>query len=189
MALLAESLVEEWLNRLGFFTIRGIKHGVNEVDLLGVRKEADSSISGRHVEVQASFRPVGYIAKLTDDLAGAGEKRRLPSSAKARTPEQIESCARAWVWAKFGSGDKVRVREQLWPGAAWSFHLVHAVVREPQELTVFQSEGVQCHTFYTVISELLQRRKGGFSGSSGGDLAEIVGYYKTAATKGETGLH
>jgi len=28
MALLAESVVEEWLNRNGFFTIRGIKHGV-----------------------------------------------------------------------------------------------------------------------------------------------------------------
>ena len=37
MALLAESLVDEWLNRQGFFTIRGIKHGVGEIDLLGVR--------------------------------------------------------------------------------------------------------------------------------------------------------
>jgi hypothetical protein len=35
MALLAESLVEEWLNRSGFFTMRGIKCGVNELDLLG----------------------------------------------------------------------------------------------------------------------------------------------------------
>jgi len=37
MALLAESLVDEWLNRQGFFTVRGIKHGVHEIDLLGVR--------------------------------------------------------------------------------------------------------------------------------------------------------
>ena len=29
MALLAESLVEEWLNRDGYFTIRGVKHGVS----------------------------------------------------------------------------------------------------------------------------------------------------------------
>jgi hypothetical protein len=27
MALLAESLVDEWLNRNGYFTIRGVKHG------------------------------------------------------------------------------------------------------------------------------------------------------------------
>ena len=31
MALLAESLVEEWLNRAGYFTIRGLKHGVDEI--------------------------------------------------------------------------------------------------------------------------------------------------------------
>ena len=37
MALLAEQLVDEWLNRKGFFTVRGIKEGVDEIDLLGVR--------------------------------------------------------------------------------------------------------------------------------------------------------
>ncbi len=36
MALLAESLVEEWLNRQGFFTIRGIKQRISEIDLLAV---------------------------------------------------------------------------------------------------------------------------------------------------------
>lgn len=36
MALLAEELVEEWLNRNGFFTIRGIKLGVQEIDLLAI---------------------------------------------------------------------------------------------------------------------------------------------------------
>jgi len=35
--LLAESLVDEWLNRQGFFTIRGVKHGVGEIDLLAIR--------------------------------------------------------------------------------------------------------------------------------------------------------
>jgi hypothetical protein len=32
MALLAEEIVEEWLNRQGYFTIRGIKKGVHEID-------------------------------------------------------------------------------------------------------------------------------------------------------------
>ena len=39
MALLAESLVEEWLSRSGFFTIRGVKHGVGEMDLLAVQHQ------------------------------------------------------------------------------------------------------------------------------------------------------
>ena len=33
MALLAEEIVEEWLNRQGYFTIRGVKVGVHEMDL------------------------------------------------------------------------------------------------------------------------------------------------------------
>jgi hypothetical protein len=87
MALLAESLVEEWLNRRGFFTIRGIKHGIAEIDLLAIRHEAETSVTGWHVEVQVSFRPVGYIAKLTDDMAQA--LSRVRTNASARTPEQI----------------------------------------------------------------------------------------------------
>ena len=40
MALLAEEIVEEWLNRQGYFTIRGVKVGVHEIDLLAVRSTA-----------------------------------------------------------------------------------------------------------------------------------------------------
>jgi len=34
MALLAEEVVEEWLNRQGYFTIRGIRLGVHESRLV-----------------------------------------------------------------------------------------------------------------------------------------------------------
>jgi len=36
MALLDEQLVEEWLNTQQFFTMRGIKCGVDEIDLLAL---------------------------------------------------------------------------------------------------------------------------------------------------------
>src|SRR5580704_4216023 len=92
MAILAESLVEEWLNREGFFTIRGVKHGVGEIDLLAIRHEPGAAVIGWHVEVQASFRPVGYIAKLTGEMARASNRAR--TTATARTPEQIEQTVR-----------------------------------------------------------------------------------------------
>lgn len=177
MALLAESLVEEWLNRDGFFTIRGVKHGVGEMDLLAIRPQPDGSVVGWHVEVQVSFRPIGYIGKRTDAMIGESGGGR--TSARARTPEQVELCAREWVEAKFRARDKVQLRERLWPGVAWSFHLVHAVVREPRELEVFTTEGVTCHPFHELLSTLSQRSKRSFSGSAGGDLAEIVSYYKS----------
>ena len=37
MSLLAEAVVEEWLNRQGYFTIRGIKLGNDEIDILAIR--------------------------------------------------------------------------------------------------------------------------------------------------------
>jgi hypothetical protein len=175
MALLGESLVEEWLNREGFFTIRGVKHGVGEMDLLAVKAQNNGIVIGWHVEVQISFRPIGFIAKLPK----APNQGR--QSARKRSFEEIDSCARGWVKDKFLAEDKALLREQLWPGVKWEFHLVHAVVREPRELAVFANERVKLHPFYEILSSLSKR--GSFSASAGGDLAEIVSYYKSFDSK------
>jgi hypothetical protein len=37
MSLLGEEVVEEWLNCNGYFTIRGIKVGVDEIDILAIK--------------------------------------------------------------------------------------------------------------------------------------------------------
>ena len=94
--ILAESLVEEWLNRDGYFTIRGVKHGLGEMDLLAVRPQPDCVV-GWHVEVTVSFRPIGYIAR---EPVGDSRGRR-GSYVRKRTPEQVESFAHNWVEAKF----------------------------------------------------------------------------------------
>ncbi len=176
MALLAESLVEEWLNRDGYFTIRGVKHGLGEMDLLAVRPQSDG-VAGWHVEVTVSFRPIGYIGR-----EPVGDSGRRGSYVRKRTPEQVQDCARRWVEAKFRSPDKERLRSHLWPGVRWSFHLVHGVIRYPRELEAFQSEGVTCHPFHGLLSDLSQRGDRSFSGSAGGDLAEIISYYKSYET-------
>lgn len=90
MAALAESLVDEWLNRQGFFTVRGIKHGVDEIDLLGVRLSKNQH-EAWHVEVQASFRPIGYIGPVTKEIAA--EFSASKTSAKKRPIEIVRKCA------------------------------------------------------------------------------------------------
>lgn len=178
MALLAESLVEEWLNRKGFFTIRGLKHGVGEMDILAIKPE-DGSVIGWHVEVQVSVRPIGYISKLTKEQARLTGIVR--TSAKTRNDETIEVAAREWVKAKFSAKTKLQLRERLWPNVEWSFHLVHGVVKEQKELDIFKSMNVQISPFHEVIREVIKKREnGGFSGSAGGDLAEIIGYYHSS---------
>lgn len=80
MSLLAETIVEEWLNRQGYFTMRGIRQGVDEIDILAVRPNVDSSVEGIHVEVQASVRPVSYLTKL-DDLCSPNLPKYTTSAA------------------------------------------------------------------------------------------------------------
>jgi hypothetical protein len=55
MSLLGEEVVEEWLNRNGYFTIRGIKIGVDEIDILAIRPLPGGKHECRHVEVQVSI--------------------------------------------------------------------------------------------------------------------------------------
>ncbi len=174
MALLAESLVDEWLNRAGFFTVRGIKHGVGEIDLLGVRP-SQPGLEGWHVEVQASFRPISYIAPLPDDAREGFAKSR--TSMKKRPPALMERAAAAWVEKKFRSKAKRSARETAWPGIEWKYVLVHAAVRWPAEVEVISRNGVEVIPLHRVLSELGHSDASGIRGSAGTDLSEVIEYF------------
>jgi hypothetical protein len=174
VALLAESLVDEWLNRKGFFTVRGIKHGVGEIDLLGVRP-VEGSLEAWHVEVQASFRPIGYIAPLpTEALDGFAKSK---TSMKARSPDILAPAVAAWVKKKFTSPSKHGAREMAWPGLKWKYLLVHAVVREPEELRLMQTHGVEIVPLHRVLGELGHGSAAGIRGGAGTDLSEVIEYF------------
>jgi hypothetical protein len=83
------------------------------------------------------------------------------------------------VQSKFKADAKAKARKGLWPHVQWHYHLVHAKVRERRELEVFQREGVTCHSFRQFLADLSRRKDHSFSGSAGGDLAEIVSYYNS----------
>src|SRR5262245_38496656 len=168
MALLAESLVDEWLNRAGFFTVRGIKHGVGEIDLLGVRPH-ESSLEAWHVEVQASFRPISYIAPLPDNAREGFAKSR--TSMKVRSPELVERAVSAWVEKKFTSKAKRHAREAAWPGMKWKYVLVHAAVRWPVEVEAIARHGVEVLPLHRVLTDLGQPKTSGVRGSAGTDLS------------------
>lgn len=173
MALLAETLVEEWLNRQRFFTIRGLRQGVDEIDLLAVRFTADGALEAWHVESQVSFRPIGYLAPLTAELmVQRGTKGRFVG---ARTDEQMKRCAAAWVEKKFLGKRKASVRAALWPGASWRFVLAHGAVKYPAELELIAACGVTLLPLASVLQDLCT--PGAYTGSAGGDLAELLAFH------------
>ena len=165
MALLSETLVDEWLNRQGYFTVRGLKDGVSEIYLLGVRSKSDG-LEGCHVEVQTSFRPVNYITLLPKkELEGFAKSRK---SAKARSDALLQRSVADWVENKFTSKRKIAARENAWSGLSWKYIFVHAVVREPLELTLISNHNIEIVSFHSVLQQL-NHETASLRGSAGTD--------------------
>jgi hypothetical protein len=169
MALLAEELVEEWLNREGFFTIRGIRIGVHEMDLLAIRPSA-SGIECRHVEVQASVNPMSYLFQLSkDDQVNSG--RSANSSAEKSVPE-IERGADDWVKKKFLHPKKLAMLAKLAPGP-WTKEVVVHRLKHREELSFLEPHGVIVHFLDDVIARLATNETR-VKRAAGGDLVDLV---------------
>ena len=173
MSLLSETLVDEWLNRQGFLTMRGIKNaGVDEIDLNGVRP-IGRTLEAWHVEAQISFNPVGFITPLCK--AEQVRTGRKAGSAAARTTELLEASVQEWIHKKFDSPKKVKLREKVWPGLSWRRVFVHGVARHDQELQFIGNSGIELISFRTVLEDL--NLKKGHTGASGTDISDIIRYF------------
>lgn len=169
MALLAEELVEEWLNRQGYFTIRGIKFGVHEIDLLAVRFQA-AALECRHVEVQASVRPISYLTKVPRAVQEA--EGRAAGSAKRRTPDELALGVHEWVHKKFLMPEKRSLRAKLAPGP-WSLELVVHKLKYPEELPLIRKHGVITHSLSDVVRSL-KSSDGAIAAAAGAAFADLV---------------
>lgn len=174
MALIDEELVEEWLNRNGFFTIRGIKLGLHEIDLLAIGFKNGETLC-RHIEVQASVRPVSYISSLPKDPQNP--TYRGPHNAKKRSPDEISKGVEEWVYKKYFLPMKQQLREKLYHGN-WKFELVVHQVRFEEELKLIEKRGIIIHRLDNIISELTSS-KTIVPMASGSDLLELIMLRKT----------
>lgn len=162
MALLDEQLVEEWLNRQNFFTMRGIKSGVDEIDLLAIRPTPEG-MECWHVEVQISYRPVGYIGGDTN--------------ARRRNKKELRAGVEQWVTKKFTSPKKVKRRNEILPHAEWRKFLVHAVLKDEAELAIMEELGVELVPYTRVLEDLCSDKKGRSSSAASG-IVEMLNYLK-----------
>ena len=163
MALIDEQLVEEWLNRQNFFTMRGIKSGIDEIDLLAIRHNADTTTDYWHTEVQVSYRPIGYIG---------GD-----SNARKRTEQEIRDGVMQWVDKKFKSMRKIDRRNDILPNANWRYLLVHGEVKDVAELEIMKELGVDLLPYKQVLLELCAD-KSKTSSSTATSITEILNYIK-----------
>lgn len=164
MSLLAETVVEEWLNQQGYFTIRGIKLGVQEIDLLAVNRDGHC----RHVEVQASSNPIAYVTRVPKQTRK--EHNRAANSAKRRTGEELTAGAKEWIANKFHLPKKVAVRNSLHPGP-WTLELVLHRIRHADEIPHIEAQGISVIWLSDIVRDL--RRKSRYT-AAGRDLVELV---------------
>ena len=168
MALLAEEIVEEWLRRSGYFTIRGVNLGVQEIDLLAVRHRAGAEPECCHIEVQASMRPVSYISKVPKSQQREG---RAANSAK-RTDAELIKGVEEWIEKKFRRHDKLALRTKLWPGT-WSNELVLNNVKADEEVKLIEAHGIKILSLSAIVKEL--REPGPvLASASGGDFIDLL---------------
>lgn len=178
MAVQAETLVEEWFNRNGYFTIRGIKENIDEIDILAIKNTDINTWDCIHCEVQVSVRPVGYISKLTKELM-EDLKALTKTSAKLRNEQQIKECAIAWVRNKYETDKKVKLRNRFMLNANWKHILVHGNVKDQRELIHISQQGVGLIPFSQILDDLCTKQTSiDISGSSAGDLIEIINFMK-----------
>ena len=170
MALLAEELVEEWLNRNGYFTIRGIKLGVHEIDLLAIRINS-GNIEARHIEVQASVRPISYLSPLPKEIRKS--TGRGSASTKLRTEKELKDGIQEWVDKKFFLDKKENIRQKLYRGK-WSFELVIHQIKFPQELDLLREHGVLIHRLDEILESLSDSKATIIPSASGSELFELV---------------
>lgn len=176
VALLAEELVEEWLNRQGYFTIRGVKIGVHEMDLLAVRFH-EGDVECRHVEVQVSINPVSYITKLTkEDQKATG---KTATSSGSRTPEVYARAVDAWVEKKFRQDKKQAVLQALVPGS-WTRELVVHKVAHPEELDHLRAREIIVRNLEDILRDLA-KPSGPVARAGGGDFVDLLWLGKLAA--------
>jgi len=170
MSLLGEEVVEEWLNRKGYFTIRGIKVGVDEIDILAIKPLPNGEYECRHIEVTLSINPISYISKVPKAIQK--ERGIGASNAKKRDEAQLKQGVAEWIERKFDHKGKAELRRRLCPGN-WTRELVLNVMKYDAEVALFREAGIEVLKLKDIVSEMV---KGGniVRAAAGADLVDLV---------------
>jgi hypothetical protein len=161
MSLLGEEVVEEWLNRTGYFTIRGIKlAGNHEIDILAITPLQNGKCECRHIECQLSFKSIGYIS--------TGNAKRLDD---ADLSEEVQK----WIEKKFDLPHKVELRKSLYPGY-WTKELVIGNVKHQEEVDRLRDKGIIIHLLKDILSEMAKGEKTIIQSATGADLFDLMSF-------------
>lgn len=180
MALLAEEMVEEYFNRKGYLTIRGIKLGVHEIDVVGTRILSSGERENIHVEVQASIRPVSYISKVPIAVQRTGRA----SNSMKRSEEEIVQGVKEWVEKKYFKQEKVALLTELL-GGPWERILVINNVKSENEVELIEGHGIRIMRLSDLVSDI-ESMDNRIKSASHADLVDLLELGQTTVDSVET---
>ena len=163
MALIDEEIIQEWLISRGFLTIRGLRKGNREIDLLGV-KSTGPNPEYWHIESQVSFKPIGHIG-------GGGAARQ--------TKREMERRIQGYIDRKFNHPQIVDLREKVTAGVEWKKGFVYAVAAFPYEIECFRNNGVHVYQYREIIRDLIGNVHPLKTSSDARNIVNIIGYFQT----------
>jgi len=122
----------------------------------------------RHIEVQASMRPVSYISRVPKQLQKGG---RAANSAKRSKSELVDGVAE-WIEKKFWKQAKVALMKSLWD-ASWSCELVLNVVKSEEEVDLIKGHGISVLRLKDIIRALAEEPFP-VTSASGADFVDLI---------------
>jgi len=162
MALLDEQIVEEWLNRKCYFTMRGIKSGLNEIDILAI-KPVNKTIECLHVEVQIGFSKMGYLGERNTGI---------------KTNKEIIKITEEWVSKKFFQPIITKKRNELIQNESWKYLFVYGLLKDELQLSVIKDMGIEIISYDEILTDLLKPKKT-VSTSQATNILDIIKYSKS----------
>ena len=145
MSDLLSELVSEWLCTKGYFVIKGLKIGNNEVDVLAIRTDGKKIADAAHYEIQASTTPIGYL----------GTK-----SAKRMSAEAIRQSVRGYIAKKYFNPRVTKAISRL-IGTTYRRYLVSGNRKDRVEVLALEEQGIRVIPISQVLREIrvLKREK------------------------------
>jgi hypothetical protein len=154
MSVLGEEIVQEWLNRKGYFTIRGIKAGNSQLDILAIKPLPEGKRECRHVECQLSIKSIGYIS--------TGNAKHLDD---AELTEEVLK----WIEKEFVRQEDLLQR--LCP-EKWTKELVVGNIKHEDEIKALEQNGITVTRLSHILSDMDKNTV--IQSAAGADLFDLT---------------
>ena len=137
-----ENIVADCFYSRGYFLIKNLKAGLNEIDILAIKLNNEQKVDDAvHIEVHCSSKPIGYIGG--------------SSSAKKRSASKIESGVEDYIDKKFNN-EKVKnvIKKLIGNKYKYKKMFICGKLKEEDTTKYFDKNGIEVMRVWQIFKEI-----------------------------------